>query len=709
MSTALALVLATLCAPQATFAPATPESMGLDSGALDALAAVVERWVDEERIVGAEIAVVRAEHVLFHRGCGWRDRETRVPMEPGGVFCLRSMTKPVIGAAVQELIDGGRLSASDTVASYLPAFDHERSRAITLEQLLTHTSGLRLSSLVGHDLHALGSERAVADLAGANGPEHEPGSGFHYSDDNADTLGALVEIVSGRALEKHVRERLLAPLGMHASTCVMACEDPLRARVCSTYSGGPGAWVRHFRPADPPLFPFLLGSQGLYGTALDYVRFLRAWFDPARDESSRVLSTSAVRRALTPRHRSGASTGFTGLECWYGEMMMLWVDPHAPDAERVVAFGHTGSDGTAAWAFPALDLVVVYLTQSRGAHSVVAFESELQRAVLDPLLGRASSASVVRGDEALDDYAGAYWNADEQSYQVIERVGAALVLEVPGKVRLELDEASEADCFRLRIAPESRVEFERGASGEVVALTRVKRSGRERWTRLDMDDGSSRVDDCLRRKDEAVDRASLAALGSLRIRSTFAMPAMKLAGECVAVIAGERLRHECDYGSTRDELVLDVDRGSRRLPGGPVEALRESALRDARAEHPLLPVANWRALYAELRVIASAVRDGREVVLLRATTSPGHAHAWTLDAKSGLPLELATIEAVPGVGEVGCVTTYSDWRVVGAVTLPFARTGRFANRLLGTFEARWTAVETGIELPADAFEPRSGD
>lgn len=709
MSTTLSLVLATLCAPQAKLVPATPQSMGLDSGALDALAAVVERWVDEERIVGAEIAVVRAEHVLFHRGFGWRDRETRVPMEPGGVFCLRSMTKPVIGAAVQRLVDDGRLSASDTVATYLPAFDHECSRTITLEQLLTHTSGLRLSSLVGHDLHALGSERALADLAGANGPEHEPGSGFHYSDDNADTLGALVGIVSGRALETYVRERVLTPLGMHESTCVMACDDPLRARVCSAYSGGPGAWVRHFGPSDPPLFPFLLGSQGLYGTALDYVRFLRAWLDPVRGASERVLSIDAVRRALTPRHRSGASTGFTGLECWYGEMTMLWVDPRAPIDERVVAFGHTGSDGTAAWAFPALDVVVVYLTQSRGAHSVVAFESELQRAVLDPLLGRAQSASVVRTDEALDEFLGAYWKADEQNYQAIERAGSALVLEVPGKVRLELDPAPEPDHFRLRIAPESRVEFERDASGEVVALTRVKRSGRERWSRLGSDDAASSVDDWLRRKDEAVDRASLAALGALRIRSTFAMPAMQLRGECSTLVAGERMRHECDYGRTSEELVLDVERGSRRVPGGSVEELRGNALLEAQLEHPFLPVADWRALYADVRSIARAERAGRAVVLVRATTRSGRAHAWTLDAGTALPLELATIETVPGVGEVGCVTTYADWRVVGTAKLPFTRTGRFANRLLGTYEARWSAVETGIEVPADAFATHSGD
>ncbi|HEX6886032.1 MAG TPA: serine hydrolase domain-containing protein, partial [Planctomycetota bacterium] len=257
----------------------SPTSAGgsLEAVQLEALGAVVQRWADEERIVGAELAVLRGETVLFHRGFGWRHREERVPMEPGGIFCLRSMTKPIVGAAIQMLIDEGRLAPADAVARHLPAFDHEDSRAITIEQLLTHTGGLGLSSLVGRDLAAFTGERALAELIGHEGPAHAPGAGFHYSDDGADVLGALVELVSELELEAFLRARLFEPLGLDDMAGVMTREHPLRARLCSAYAGGPGAWTRYFGPADPPLFPFLLGSQGLYGSVRDYARFLSLW------------------------------------------------------------------------------------------------------------------------------------------------------------------------------------------------------------------------------------------------------------------------------------------------------------------------------------------------------------------------------------------------------------------------------------------------
>lgn len=204
------LALAALFCLQALpdFAPATPESLGIEPARLAELCAVVQGYVDAEKTVGAELLVIRNDHLVLHRGFGWKHREESVPMEPGGVFCLRSMTKAVIGTAVQMLIDEHALSARDPVAKYLPAFDDERSRAITVEHLLTHTSGLPLSSLVGGGLAGLGGERDVAALAGEHGPDFVPGTRYQYSDDGADTLGALIEVVSGKSLEDLLRARI---------------------------------------------------------------------------------------------------------------------------------------------------------------------------------------------------------------------------------------------------------------------------------------------------------------------------------------------------------------------------------------------------------------------------------------------------------------------------------------------------------------------
>ena len=85
-------------------------------------------------------------------------------METGSVFCVRSMTKPMVAAAILMLVDDNLIELDDPVAKYLPAFDVDGTRKITVEHLLTHTSGLPMSLLLGVDHGDLEGIQAVANL-----------------------------------------------------------------------------------------------------------------------------------------------------------------------------------------------------------------------------------------------------------------------------------------------------------------------------------------------------------------------------------------------------------------------------------------------------------------------------------------------------------------------------------------------------------------
>ena len=76
----------------------------------------------------------------MHRAFGLSDRETKRPMPCDSYFAVRSMTKPFTGMAAQILIDAGKLELDMPVAKYLSSFDNDRSRAITIRQLLTHNA-----------------------------------------------------------------------------------------------------------------------------------------------------------------------------------------------------------------------------------------------------------------------------------------------------------------------------------------------------------------------------------------------------------------------------------------------------------------------------------------------------------------------------------------------------------------------------------------
>ena len=483
----VALVLAALIAlvsagspalAREAFPEATPESRALSTQALRALADTVEDYVTRDMAVGAELLVIKDRRTVLHEAYGWRDREGQVPMEPDTLFNIRSMTKPITGAAIQILVDEGRLALDDRASDYLPGFDTEDSRDITIEQLLTHRSGLPLSTLQGtRDFESLYD---MANAIGEGGPQFPPGSTFWYSDAGADVLGAIVEQVSGSSLDEFVTERLLGPLGMTDTSYLAAPDDPRLDRVASLYVGGVGNWEPFWTPADEPFYPYAWGSQSLYGTPADYARFLAMWMDDGLSGDTPVLTPDAVARTLTPVVRMKAlgsdapyPTRFADLAVYHGQMALLHLreestaEDQLQDAEPVI-FGYSGSDGTIAWAWPDLDLMILYFTQSRGGATAIRLEKEIERLVLHP-----AASGGPRMPDVYADYLGTY-TANfgpfvNQPFEVLWRDGS-LALDIPSQFIYALDPADAAERWTMREDPNVGISFVRDSAGVVTGM-----------------------------------------------------------------------------------------------------------------------------------------------------------------------------------------------------------------------------------------------
>lgn len=362
---------------------AAPESAGIPAETLAELSATIGKHVEEGHIVGAEFLIVSGGQAILHETYGWRDREKPEPMEPNTIFNIRSMTKMLTGASAQILIDEGRLHLDDKASQYLPGFSNVKSGGITIEQLLTHRSGLPLSTLTRLDEFA--DLYSLANSIGERGPEFAPGSKFWYSDAGSEVLGAVVEVTSGVALDQFVRERLLDPLDMNDTFYLTEPEAPL-GRFASLYIGASGSWQKWWTPGEP-FYPFAWGSQSLYSTPADYARFLTMLMNKGTYRERRILSEDAVDRILTPvsvmtnlGSDQPAPTGFPFTEVYYGQMSVLNVSSDG----QLRVFGHSGSDGTWAWAFPEHDVMVLYFTQSRGQATGIRLETDLDRLLVHP-------------------------------------------------------------------------------------------------------------------------------------------------------------------------------------------------------------------------------------------------------------------------------------------------------------------------------------
>ena len=336
------------------FPYAKPEEVGLSSAQLDELADEVARWVANGELVGAEIMIVKARKIALHEAIGWSDRERGLPMQRNSIFRMRSMTKPFIGTAVLILAEKGTLSLDDPVAKYLPSFDNERSQDITIRQLLTRTGGF-VHRGFAEKFDSYMSLREAVDAVGEAGPQHPPGSGYRYSDVGSATLGAIVAEVSGMLVERFIETRILEPLGMTTTFTHFTPEVPWADRMNSTYywSDEENGFKKYWDNTKEQRYRFFRAAGGLYSTIMDYAKFLAMWMDRGRLGSTQILSEASVEEALRP-----GSAGGYGLH---------WFVPEAPSSgELPPVFGHGGSDGTLAMAFPSADAMVFYFTQSRG-------------------------------------------------------------------------------------------------------------------------------------------------------------------------------------------------------------------------------------------------------------------------------------------------------------------------------------------------------
>jgi CubicO group peptidase (beta-lactamase class C family) len=267
-------------------------------------------------IPGATIAVVERGRVVLEKGYGLADVERRVPMDPASTrFSVGSITKLVTATAILQLVERGVVTLDEDVNRYLRSLDIASQRPITLEHLLTHTSGLdrRGIALAVRDRQALiPLNRYLAH----NLPPliHPPGATFVSTDIGVALAGLVVEEASGHPYAAYVDTAVLAPLGMTRS--VVRPEAVADSDRAVAYYG-----IGERRRRAP--MPYLLIGPGraLVTTAHDMTRLMHLLLGDGAVDGRRVLSPSSVaemRRIRVSQHPELAGYGFGLYEHSYG-------------------------------------------------------------------------------------------------------------------------------------------------------------------------------------------------------------------------------------------------------------------------------------------------------------------------------------------------------------------------------------------------------
>jgi CubicO group peptidase (beta-lactamase class C family) len=343
----------------------------------------MQQFIDQGRISGAVTLVGRGDRIVDVQAIGRRNLEADLPMRPDTLFRIASMTKPITAIGIMMLADDGKLAVDDPVEKHLPEFRGQlmvagRSgeevtlkkppRPITLRDLLTHTSGMPgppppgLAELYARRDHTL----AEAVMAYSQRPlEAEPGRLWVYCSPGIDTLGRVVEVVSGQSYESFLKARLFDPLGMSDTTFDPSPEQRQRLAVTYDRKGGVLRPAANLPSGPPPGVRFPFPAGGLCSTAPDLAALYRMMLNRGVADGSRILAESSV--AEMTRLQTGDLEIKAGFPEGMGFGLGWGVVRLASGATAMLSpgtYGHGGAFGTLCWIDPHRGLFVILMIQT---------------------------------------------------------------------------------------------------------------------------------------------------------------------------------------------------------------------------------------------------------------------------------------------------------------------------------------------------------
>jgi CubicO group peptidase (beta-lactamase class C family) len=380
----------------------SPNQAGMSEGSVRRIADLAESWVDQGIHPALVVLAARKGIIFLHEAFGrLRPEGDSPPLRRDTVFPLASLTKPITATAAMVLVEDGLLGLNRPVSWYIPEFSGEGKDAVTVQHLLTHTSGLRDDDI----WPVVEKEWGSVEIAATDETQHPlihnmlrlvytvplwkpPGTVMSYCTWGYELLGEIVRRVSGQSLADFAAERIFQPLGMKDTAyfvpgfdkrrLVRRAPDTKAAETFATLNLEETPWA----------------SAGVGSIAKDMAILGQMLLNRGHYGGARILSSASVAQ-MTRNQIPGISAQYEGsvfLEASWGLGWSIRSSKNAVAyAETLMslqAFSHGGAGGTFMWVDPAYDIVGVYFSVAshRGAPPWVDVQEVFG---VGELLGRA--------------------------------------------------------------------------------------------------------------------------------------------------------------------------------------------------------------------------------------------------------------------------------------------------------------------------------
>jgi CubicO group peptidase (beta-lactamase class C family) len=415
------------------------------------LDAVVQAELAQTQTPGAVVAIVQGDKLVYHKGFGWANLESKQPVTPDMLFRIGSMTKMYTAATLLTLAEEGKLDLHAPIGKYITGLP-PRLSAVTAHQLLTHTAGLvdRVSLVGTHDEAKL-SEAVLSYQDSLF--FSEPGDVFSYQNPAWALAGYLSEKLSGEPYSKAMDNRVLKPLGMLHTTIhpTVAMTYPLSVG----HIGDPGKAAQVMRPIEDNSRDWPAGF--LFSNTMDLARFAMAFMNGGRLDGKQVLSEKIIAQMSKPfvPMPSQIEDGFYG----YGLMTLK------KRSVALIEHGGTMSGFASDFVMAPAQRVAVIVLANRRFHLMKTVDKALE--IMLPFTPKAPTPKPleVTASES-DEYVGSY--AQNMARVEIVQEGNGLMLKQGGgTIPLTKIGSDTFTALFPGFTEPLRVAFVRGTDGKV--------------------------------------------------------------------------------------------------------------------------------------------------------------------------------------------------------------------------------------------------
>ena len=343
----------------------------------------ISQWIGKKELPCASVLVYQENQGLYREEFGFSDVSNKEKLTADAMFRLASMSKPITAVAALILVQRGLLALDDPIAKYLPEFSKlfigkiendevveeiEVKTAVTIKELLTHSSGIGSGDIGAKDFLAIPiEERATLEKAMSLYAkcrlEFEPKTSSNYSPFiGLDILSRIIEIISGKSYDVFLKEEIFDKLGMRDTTFVPTEEEWDRMVHFALEKDGqcisePMDKTRVFEQ-----FPltFFAGSAGLASTIDDYFAFAKMLLNEGEYNGVRILNADMVRAFATPQLTKEV---LPPPQVWGLGVRVITDETYGTLLKN--CYGWAGAYGTYFWVDPDNRIVAIYMRNVR--------------------------------------------------------------------------------------------------------------------------------------------------------------------------------------------------------------------------------------------------------------------------------------------------------------------------------------------------------